>query len=120
MTVAVLPARTIPKLPLSRLLQASGSFDFKFDDLGIEIESSGFVAGAFEGTAEITYWNDAAEGLSWFVHDITLRCSKWNGNSYDVRHITIEQSNPLYTAIWSELTDGSLKDAVEAKVEQQL
>lgn len=109
--------RTISK---SQLLQASGSFDFKFDDLGIEIESGGFVAGAFEGIAEITYWSDAEEGLSWFVHDITLRCSKWNGKSYDVKHITLEQDDKLYLQIWSELTDGSFKDAVDAKVQEQL
>jgi len=113
------PARTIPKLSTYRLLQASGALDFRFDDLNLEIED-GFGAGRFDGTATITYWSDAEEGLSWFVGDITLECHPWNGKSFDVRHIEIEQDTKLYTDIWSQLTDGNFKDAVEAKVMEQL
>lgn len=109
--------RTLPKLPL-RALRETGRFDFKFDELSIEIEG-GFCAGRFDGTAEVSYANEYGE-LSWFVHDITLHCSKWNGNSYDVKHVTLEQDDKLYTAIWSELTDGSAKDAVDAAVQGQI
>lgn len=126
MPIATLPkpARTIPKISVNRLLQASGAFQFHFDDLGIEIEGD-FSAGRFDGVAEVTFWNDAEEGLSWFVGDITLECLRWNGKSYDVCHVTLEQDSgttqgKLYLAIWGALTDGGWRDAVEAKVMDQL
>jgi hypothetical protein len=102
-----------------RLLQASGGFDFRFDDLGIEVEGE-FCAGAFNGVAKVTYWNDPEEGLSWFVGDILLNCSKWNGKDYDVRTITLEQQDRLYIPIWSVLTDGSFKDSIDARVREAM
>lgn len=112
--------QTLPKRPSDfRLLQASGAFDFRFDDLGLDIEDS-FSAGAFSGTAKVTYWNDPEEGLDWFVGDILLDCSRWNGQSYDVRTITVSMGDPLYIPIWSALTDGFWKDSIEARVREQL
>lgn len=122
MSTLTLPKPTtqtaIPAISNSRLLQASGEFQYRFDDLGIEIEC-GFSAGAFNGTANITYWNDE-DGLSWFVGDILLDCSKWNGKSWDAQTIKIEQDSKLYIPLWSELTDGALHDAIDAAVRGKL
>lgn len=115
---AIKPARTIPKISANRLLQASGEFSFRFEELSLEIEG-GFSAGSFNGTAQITWWDDD-DGLSWFVGDIILDCHRWNGKSWDVRHVDLEQHTKLYIDIWSELTDGSFKDSIEAKVEGEL
>lgn len=104
----------------TRLLQASGAFDFRFDDLGLEIES-GFSAGSFNGVAKVTYWNDAEEGLSWFVGDILLDCSRWNGRDYDVRTVTLSFGDKLYIELWTALTDdGTFKDSIDARVMEQL
>lgn len=103
-----------------RQMQASGEFFFRFDELGLEIECSGFSAGAFNGTAKITFWNDREEGLSWFVGDILLDCHRWNGKDWDVRTIKIEEDDKLYIPIWSELTDGAWKDSIDARVREAL
>lgn len=118
MTAAVLPLPTIPKISLFRLQQASGAITYKFDDLHLDIEG-GFGAGAFEGQAEVHYWTE--DGYTeWFVDAITLRCSKWNGKTYDVRMIKLDRGHWLFTAIWAELTEGSHKDSVDAAVERDL
>ena len=102
-----------------RLKQASGEFSFRFDDLGLEVEG-GFSAGSFNGTARVTYWNDE-EGLSWFVGDILLECSRWNGKDYDARTVTLQFGDRLYLPIWTALTDdGAWKDSIDARVEEQL
>lgn len=103
-----------------RELQASGAFDFKFEEMGLEIEASGFFAGSFNGTARITYHNDKEDGLSWFVHEIYLDCSKWNGETWDVLTIEIEQHNKLYIDLWGVLVDGAFKDLIDAQVRGQL
>lgn len=101
------------------MLRASGAFQYRFEELGLEMEA-GFSAGAFNGTAQITYWNDKEEGLSWFVGDILLDCSKWNGESWDVRTIKLERDQKLYIEIWGVLTDGAFHDSIEARVREQL
>lgn len=116
--------RRIPKISLERLMQASGSFEYRFDELSIEIEDD-FCAGRFDGTATVTYWFDPADGLEFFVGDITLECTRWNGGGsgsgrWDVRHVTLEQDTSLYLAIWGVLTDGSHKDAIEARAMGEL
>lgn len=103
-----------------RLLQASGEFQFRFEELGIEIDGSDICAGSFNGTAHITYWNDKEEGLSWFVGDILLDCSKWNGKGWDVLTIKLERDHKLYIDLWGALTDGAFKDSIEARVREQL
>ncbi len=109
-----------PKQPTEfRLLQASGEFDFAFDDLGIEIEGD-FLAGSFTGVAKVTYWNDS-DGLTWDVGNILLRTSRWNGTDYDVQFATLEFGDRLYIPIWSELTERSAwKDSIDARVREQL
>lgn len=101
------------------LLQASGEFQYRFEELGIEMEA-GFSAGAFNGTAQVTYWNDKEEGLSWFVGDILLDCSKWNGETWDACTFKLERDHKLYLELWSVLTDGAFKDSIEARVRDQL
>ncbi len=118
-TLTVLP--TIPKISDYRLLQASGDFEYRFEELAIEIDTDCF-AGSFSGTADVTYWNDE-EGLEWFVGNIGVDCN-------DGRKVALEPSmylsghptfsHRLYLAIYGELTDGSFKDAVEAKVMQEI
>ena len=106
-------------LTMLRMLQASGEISFKFDDLHIEIEG-GFGAGSFNGTARVTFWNDREEGLSWFIGDILLDCSKWNGQSWDARTIKIEFGDALYLPIYSELEDGQWRDSIEAQIRGQI
>lgn len=109
---------TLPKIRDFKLLQASGAFSYRFEELGLEIEG-GFSAGSFNGTAQITYWNDP-EGLEWFVGDIVLDCSRWNGKSWDAKQIELEVEDRLYLAIWGVLSEGAFKDSIEAKVEEQI
>lgn len=109
---------TLPTISQRRLLEASGDFQFRFEELGVEIES-GFSAGSFNGMANVTYWNDE-DGLEWFVNDIYLDCSKWNGKSWECRTIEIERDHDLYIKLWGVLTEGSWKDAIESKVMEQL
>lgn len=111
--------QALPKLSDFRLAQASGALDFRFDELGIEMES-GFSAGRFDGTARVTYWNDPEEGLSWFVNEIFLGCSRWNGNSWDALTVELERDHKLYIDIWGVLTDGAFKDLIDARVREQL
>ena len=102
------------------MLRASGEIRFRFDDLSLEIEG-GFSAGAFNGVAKVTYWNDAEEGLHWFVGDILLDCSRWNGKDYDVRTVTVSFGDPLYIQLWTALTDdGTWKDSIDARVREAL
>lgn len=111
---------TLPKISTRKLLQASGSLDFRFEDLGLEIEG-GFEAGSFNGTAEVTYWDDPSD-LEWFVGDITLDCHKWDAinNRWLVKHIKLEPESKLYRDIWSVLTEGRSKDHIEARVMQDI
>lgn len=107
------------------MLRASGEFQFRFEELGIEIDGTDFLAGAFNGMAHITYWNDKEEGLSWFVGDILLDCSKWNGGGtgsggWDVLTIKLERDHKLCIDLWGALTDGAFKDSIEARVREQL
>lgn len=120
--MTILQAEAIlPKQPTDfQLLQASGEFQFRFDDLGIEMEG-GFCAGAFNGTAHVTYYNDAEEGLSWFVREIYLDCSKWNGETWEARTIELERNHKLYIELWGALTDdGPWKDSIDARVRENL
>lgn len=111
--------QTIPKHSDFRLLQASGALDFRFEELGLEMEA-GFSAGHFNGTARVNYYNDKEEGLSWHVNEIYLNCSKWNGQSWDARTVELERQHKLYIDIWGVLTDGAFKDSIDAQVRGQL
>ena len=112
---------TITKPSHNRLLQASGSFLFKFEELSIEIEAGSF-AGMFNGTADVTYWIDEGE-LEWFVGTIEVECN-------DGRKVTLEDSNygfkhttfsrHLYLAIWDVLTEGAFKDSVDGQVRAEI
>jgi hypothetical protein len=110
---------TITKPSHNRLLQASGSFLFKFEELSIEIEPSCF-AGMFNGTADVTYWNDEGE-LQWFVGDIELWCE--NGSKVELQAESRPASSfsrHLYLAIWDVLTEGAFKDSIDGRVRAEI
>jgi len=112
---------TLPAAPTAtQLLQASGEFDYRFEELGIEMGATGFSAGRFDGTARVTYHNDKEEGLSWFVNEIFLDCSKWNGTTWEALTVEVERDHKLYIDLWGALVDGSFKDSIEARVREQL
>lgn len=110
--------QSIPNVSDFRLLQASGEILHRFEEMGIPAQGR-CLAGRFDGTARITYWNDKEEGLSWFVQEITLDTREWNGKTHE-RHTVELTDGPLYLALWGELTDGSAKDSVDAEIRGKL
>jgi hypothetical protein len=111
---------TITKPSHNRLLQASGALTYRFEELSIEIEPNSF-AGMFNGTADVTYWNDE-DGLQWYVGDISLECE--NGSKVTLEHYDYSphttRGRHLYLAIWGVLTDGAFKNSIDDRVRAEI
>jgi len=106
-----------PQPSHNRLLQASGAFTYRFEELSIEIEAGAF-AGMFNGTADVTYWNDE-DGLQWFVGNIEVECE--NGSKVELHDSNYGTfSRHLYLGIWNVLTEGAFKDAIDGRVRAEI
>ena len=104
-TITVLPPRTLPKISFGRLLKADGEFQYRFEEMEIDLNG---IRWSFSGEAQITYWIEE-EGISWFVGDISIDTQQ-----------DVERDHVLYLPLWSELTDGSRKDSIQDAVEGRL
>jgi hypothetical protein len=111
-------ADTITKPSHNRLLQASGALTYRFEELSIEIEHNCF-AGMFNGTADVTYWNDE-DGLDWSVGDIEVECENGSKVTLEEQYPYNTTSGRLYLAIWGELTDGAFKDDIDGRVRAEI